>query len=156
MVIISTHNNAWLDRVSTWYRMIGLNMYRSQCSIDMGVWAYAHHTSHKVPWHGSLLLISISHLLVYLWGCHYLLASRSSTVLKKIAVPKRHLDTFGGMEYNVTGRRGVILHTDRYQVGCKCCCLDSGICWVDCHNATSQSFVYCQFVSELLLAPSSG
>ncbi|XP_071113480.1 uncharacterized protein [Haliotis cracherodii] len=39
----------------------------------------------------------------------------SSTVLKKIAVPKRHLDTFGGMEYNVTGRRGVILHTDRYQ-----------------------------------------
>ncbi|XP_035826601.1 uncharacterized protein LOC101854179 [Aplysia californica] len=40
---------------------------------------------------------------------------RSSTILKKVPIPKRHLDTFGGYEYNFIGRRGVMLHTDRYQ-----------------------------------------
>ncbi|XP_041354441.1 uncharacterized protein LOC121372220 isoform X2 [Gigantopelta aegis] len=39
----------------------------------------------------------------------------SSTILKKISVPKRHMDTFGGIEYNLTNTKGVILHTDRYQ-----------------------------------------
>ncbi|XP_076467206.1 uncharacterized protein LOC143298274 [Babylonia areolata] len=41
---------------------------------------------------------------------------RSSTMLKKIPIPKRHQDTFGGYEYNFTGQRGVMMHTDRYQV----------------------------------------
>ena len=44
-------------------------------------------------------------------------AGRSSTMVKKIPIPKRHQDTFGGYEYNFTGQRGVMLHTDRYQVG---------------------------------------
>ncbi|KAK7457285.1 hypothetical protein BaRGS_00039257 [Batillaria attramentaria] len=39
----------------------------------------------------------------------------SSTMVKKIPIPKRHQDTFGGYEYNFTGQRGVMLHTDRYQ-----------------------------------------
>ncbi|KAK7108767.1 hypothetical protein V1264_016440 [Littorina saxatilis] len=39
----------------------------------------------------------------------------SSTMLKKIPIPKRHQDTFTGYEYNFTGQRGVMLHTDRYQ-----------------------------------------
>ena len=38
-------------------------------------------------------------------------------MVKKIPIPKRHQDTFGGYEYNFTGQRGVMLHTDRYQVG---------------------------------------
>jgi hypothetical protein len=39
-------------------------------------------------------------------------------MLKKIPIPKRHQDTFGGYEYNFTGQRGVMLHTDRYQASC--------------------------------------
>lgn len=41
---------------------------------------------------------------------------RSSTLLKKVPIPKRHLDSFGGYEYSLGSKRGVILHTDRYQV----------------------------------------
>lgn len=41
---------------------------------------------------------------------------RSSTLLKKVTVPKRHLDSFAGYEYTLGAKRGVILHTDRYQV----------------------------------------
>lgn len=39
----------------------------------------------------------------------------SSTLLKKVPIPKRHLDSFGGYEYSLGSKRGVILHTDRYQ-----------------------------------------
>ncbi|XP_071135865.1 uncharacterized protein [Mytilus edulis] len=39
----------------------------------------------------------------------------SSTLLKKVTVPKRHLDSFAGYEYTLGAKRGVILHTDRYQ-----------------------------------------
>ncbi|KAK3096665.1 hypothetical protein FSP39_002234 [Pinctada imbricata] len=39
----------------------------------------------------------------------------SSTLLKKVPIPKRHLDSFGGYEYTLGSKRGVILHTDRYQ-----------------------------------------
>lgn len=39
----------------------------------------------------------------------------SSTLLKKVIVPKRHLDSFAGYEYTLGAKRGVILHTDRYQ-----------------------------------------
>ncbi|XP_021344990.1 uncharacterized protein LOC110444957 isoform X7 [Mizuhopecten yessoensis] len=35
--------------------------------------------------------------------------------MKKIPIPKRHLDSFGGYEYNMGAKRGIILHTDRYQ-----------------------------------------
>ncbi|KAK3769815.1 hypothetical protein RRG08_046919 [Elysia crispata] len=41
---------------------------------------------------------------------------RSSTILKRVPIPKRHQDTFGGYEYNFIGKRGVMLHTDRYQI----------------------------------------
>ncbi|RUS90866.1 hypothetical protein EGW08_001373, partial [Elysia chlorotica] len=41
---------------------------------------------------------------------------RSSTILKRVPIPKRHQDTFGGYEYNFVGKRGVMLHTDRYQI----------------------------------------
>ncbi|XP_052090020.1 uncharacterized protein LOC127726637 isoform X3 [Mytilus californianus] len=43
------------------------------------------------------------------------LDSESSTLLKKVTVPKRHLDSFAGYEYTLGAKRGVILHTDRYQ-----------------------------------------
>lgn len=46
----------------------------------------------------------------------FLLLFRSSTLLKKVTVPKRHLDSFAGYEYTLGAKRGVILHTDRYQV----------------------------------------
>ncbi|XP_021356873.1 uncharacterized protein LOC110452580 isoform X4 [Mizuhopecten yessoensis] len=42
-------------------------------------------------------------------------AAESSTSMKKIPIPKRHLDSFGGYEYNMGAKRGIILHTDRYQ-----------------------------------------
>ncbi|GFN77501.1 serine/arginine repetitive matrix protein 1-like isoform x3 [Plakobranchus ocellatus] len=42
--------------------------------------------------------------------------TRSSTILKRVPIPKRHQDTFGGYEYNFIGKRGVMLHTDRYQI----------------------------------------
>jgi len=45
-------------------------------------------------------------------NCFY----RSSTSLKKVPLPKRHLDSFGGYEYTMGAKRGLILHTDRYQV----------------------------------------
>ncbi|XP_055887955.1 uncharacterized protein LOC106078796 isoform X9 [Biomphalaria glabrata] len=41
----------------------------------------------------------------------------SSTVLKKIPIAKRHMDNFGGTnDYGLLSRRGVMLHTDRYQL----------------------------------------
>ena len=43
------------------------------------------------------------------------LDTESSTLLKKVTVPKRHLDSFAGYEYTLGAKRGVILHTDRYQ-----------------------------------------
>ncbi|XP_070191330.1 uncharacterized protein [Littorina saxatilis] len=46
---------------------------------------------------------------------NFIARSWSSTMLKKIPIPKRHQDTFTGYEYNFTGQRGVMLHTDRYQ-----------------------------------------
>ncbi|KAL3882505.1 hypothetical protein ACJMK2_028842 [Sinanodonta woodiana] len=39
----------------------------------------------------------------------------SSTLLKKVPIPRRHLETFGGYGYEVGNKKGVILHTDRYQ-----------------------------------------
>ncbi|XP_033741178.1 uncharacterized protein LOC117327994 isoform X5 [Pecten maximus] len=39
----------------------------------------------------------------------------SSTSMKKVPIPKRHLDSFGGYEYSMGSKRGIILHTDRYQ-----------------------------------------
>ncbi|XP_060077486.1 uncharacterized protein LOC132557038 [Ylistrum balloti] len=39
----------------------------------------------------------------------------SSTSMKKVPIPKRHLDSFGGYEYSMGAKRGIILHTDRYQ-----------------------------------------
>ncbi|KAK3593879.1 hypothetical protein CHS0354_011483 [Potamilus streckersoni] len=39
----------------------------------------------------------------------------SSTLLKKVPIPRRHMDTFGGYGYEVGAKKGVILHTDRYQ-----------------------------------------
>ncbi|XP_056014047.1 uncharacterized protein LOC125674737 isoform X9 [Ostrea edulis] len=43
------------------------------------------------------------------------IGTESSTLLKKVPIPKRHLDSFGGYEYSLGSKRGVILHTDRYQ-----------------------------------------
>ncbi|CAL1534976.1 unnamed protein product [Lymnaea stagnalis] len=40
----------------------------------------------------------------------------SSTILKKLPISKRHLDTFGGYDYGILSKRGVMLHTDRYQL----------------------------------------
>ncbi|XP_069130376.1 uncharacterized protein [Argopecten irradians] len=41
--------------------------------------------------------------------------AESSTSMKKVPIPKRHLDSFGGYEYSMGSKRGIILHTDRYQ-----------------------------------------
>ena len=87
-------------------------------------------------------------------------AGRSSTMVKKIPIPKRHQDTFGGYEYNFTGQRGVMLHTDRYQVGG---CTHSGLAAASrtlicvfiilyCHSLQSYThFVMCLYNSVLSL-----
>ncbi|XP_013417084.1 uncharacterized protein LOC106178443 isoform X6 [Lingula anatina] len=40
---------------------------------------------------------------------------KSSTMLKKVSIPKRHQDTFGGKEVAMTRQKEVIIHTERYQ-----------------------------------------
>ncbi|XP_059153516.1 uncharacterized protein LOC131939310 isoform X2 [Physella acuta] len=40
----------------------------------------------------------------------------SSTILKKVPIPERHLETFGSYEYSLHSKRGIMLHTDRYHL----------------------------------------